>query len=402
MNQATLHNQDAAIKKIADILFQKKKGADELLQEAATDRPHCASIAILQAVNIIFCFSQKTIQAELPPILTQLKDHSLSEHQQYYLVALQHLVVLDFEATLAEFNQISEKYPFDKIAILMMETIGFIGGMIKQLQQPFEALLTVHHEDPDFLAMLAFLYCHLDRMEQAKALVDQAIIKAPHNAWVQHVLAHTIDEDNPDEVQIGLKFMLAHQADWPKQNRFFEGHNWMHATTLMMAQGASFSEILPLYHQHIWGAAKEFNFEQNNAFITLWMAELSGESVSNELWQALASHAKNNADDYFSPYLTITAILSVSKVNKNKAKLYYQAYQSFCNTLVAGTLKYQAWTDIGLPMLEGMLAYIDQDFSLALNKIKSVIKNEAQLGHSDEQRAIFQKTLEYVTEKVNP
>ena len=179
------------------------------MQTAAIDQPHCASILILQAINRVFCFSQKIIQAELPPILSQLKDLSLSEHQQYYLTALQHLVVLDFEASLAEFIIISKKYPFDKIAILMMETIGFIGGMIEQLQQPFEALLTVHQEDSNFLAMLAFLYCHLDRMDQAKAMVDQAIIKAPHNAWVQHVLAHTIDEDNPDEVQAVLEFMLA-------------------------------------------------------------------------------------------------------------------------------------------------------------------------------------------------
>lgn len=92
--------------------------------------------------------------------------------------------------------------------------------------------------------------------------------------------------------------------------------------------------------------------------------------------------------------------MSVAKVNKTKAGAYRQVYQDFCDTLIVGILKYQAWSDIGFPMLEGMLAYIDQDFSLAFHKIKSVIKNEAQLDHSNEQRAIFSKTLDYVTEQL--
>ena len=236
INNSTLHHHNNAIKKVTDVLFEKKQGADNLISDALAQHPHSASLLILKSINIVFSFSEQTISTSLPSIVEHLYQLKTDHHQQKYIKALEQIIVYDFSGALATFIAISELYPFDKIAILMIETMGFIAGIPERCQIQYKRLMAYHAEDPNFLSMTAFLYCHLDKKQQAKTLVEKALYITPHNAWAQHVMAHTIDENNPSEVEVGIEWMLLHQNDWPKQNRFFEGHNWMHTCTLMIEQ----------------------------------------------------------------------------------------------------------------------------------------------------------------------
>ena len=100
------------------------------------------------------------------------------------------------------------------------------------------------------------------------------------------------------------------------------------------------------------------------------------------------------ANDYFTPYLTITAILAVAKENEQQALEYLKEYEIFCDSLPINGEKFEAWHNLGLPMLKGMLAFINNDMATAKQQITKVIARERLLGHSDEQRAIFKKTLD--------
>lgn len=240
--------------------------------------------------------------------------------------------------------------------------------------------------------MLAFIYAH-HRKNESLAVAQQALQFAPHNAWVQHAYIHAMEcLENYDNLKL-IKQLESLQADWPKQKRFFEGHNWMHLCLLKMQQSCNLDELLQDYHNHIWGEAKEFLFEQNNAFIFLWMAELYGYSISNNYWLDLAKYAKQQVGNYFSPYFSITTILALAKAGDKGLDKAMQQYKIFASSFGKDSHEYKAWSLVGVPMLEGMLAYISDDFKLAASTLKPVMAENHLLGHSDEQRAVFPVTL---------
>lgn len=155
---------------------------------------------------------------------------------------------------------------------------------------------------------------------------------------------------------------------------------------------------------------KKLQFEQNNAFLTLWHLELAVQSGKitltsthrneiNGLWHDLAKYAKEFMRNYFTPYLTTTAILAVAMVNMNEAKLALADFENFAKGQLKNLPKYYAWYKIGLPILKGCLAYIRGDYFLAGILLGPIHNITAPMGHSSEQRGIFSLTYNVAVAK---
>lgn len=233
---------------------------------------------------------------------------------------------------------------------------------------------------------------HQNRKKEAKNFIKKGLTLSPHNAWLQHVYAHTLEKSC--NIKEAILFLESKSEDWKKQSRFFEGHNWMHLCQLYLECPEKLDIIPTIYLQHIWGAAKEYNYEQNNAFLVLWNAELKDISLDPLLWVDLAKHAQNFMYDYFTPYLTITSILAVAKVNYKKAEQATVDLEKYIAlNLTNQPKKYEAW-NFGLQILKACLAYIRNDIVEASSIFESVPLDTKLLGHSDEQRNIFPATYE--------
>lgn len=276
--------------------------------------------------------------------------------------------------------------------------MGFVSGQSNKIVKTFEDLEKFYIDNAQFLGMLAFVYVHHDK-DRAPAVINKALIIEPNNAWLQHVYTHIEEcKENYDPYSL-IEALATMTSDWPKQSRFFESHNWMHLCLLKIKTKTPLEELLKDYHNHIWGDAKDQLFEQNNAFIFLWMAELNHYDLHQELWDDLAHYAKKQVDNYFSPYFSITTLLSLAKAKDKHLHAYIKRYEKFSQMFASGSHEYKVWYLIGHPMLEGMLAYINQNDNLAYSKISSVIAENYLLGHSDEQRSIFSATLQYLSLK---
>lgn len=380
----------AAINEATEILFRKKSGLDTLLPSAADKYPDCPLLQLYTLVSFFLPFSAKLIRDTFPIYLARITPEALNEREGLHYQALLDLHRIDFHAAIPQYEQILTKYPEDKVALFMLETICLMAGAMPPLLACYSSLYPRYSDDPDFLGMLAFLYAHLDRQVEARTLVEKALGLAPHNAWVQHVYAHTLDETEPAQIEEGIVFLEKCTADWPRQNRFFEGHNWMHLCGLYSKQKREPAGIFEVY-SHIWGQAKPFNFEQNNAFLTLWNLELSGykSTIPDTAWAELATYAEPFMDDYFTPYLTVTAILSVAKTDWNKAKAAQAKLEAFVSRLISIPEKYHAWHDIALPVLAGCLAYMKGNNREAVALLAPVHMQTRAMGHSDEQRSVF-------------
>ena len=389
------HQQPTYIKQSINLLYQKKAGAQIILNNEPnlSNQPH-PMLPILMCTMNLFSFSRKHIESTFPTDLKILTKLKLSTKETLYRSFFQNILEKNLRASFDIINTIVQSDNTDPLAILLLETIGFISGLHPLLEPIYKTIKTKNQKDANFMAMLAFLYCHHNKQQQARALLETALTIEPHNAWIQHVYAHTTIETDKHDVTMMIQFMEQHHSDWPTHNRFFEGHNWMHLCLLYIQQQSKTSEqIIQIYHQHIWGECKEAGFEQNNAFLALWALELSYGLQPIELWNDLANHAAPFIDDYFTPYLTITAILAVAKVNMAVAKEAAQKMRHYALTLQAGSHEEYCWLEVGCPLLDGMIAYLEADYTTAITLLQSTIQEEYLVGHSDEQRFIFKATL---------
>lgn len=344
-------------------------------------------IQIYASLLTFFSFSQKNILSKLPVYTNRLEKIDLNYREGLHYIALKQLHHSDLENAFHEYQKILSLYPEDKVALIMLETCGFLSGQFEQILPTYQKLSKFYEEDINFIGMQAFLLCHLNQNDEALLLIKEALKKAPHNAWIQHVYMHVISELGICSQQ-EFTSLESLRGDWKKQSRFFEGHNTMHLVNLWLHSGKRIENFDGLYHEHIWGEAKDLLFEQNDAFLTLYNLELSGFTISKVLWDDLAQHAKQYVEDFFTPYLTITSILSVAKSDINAAYSSFKKYISFCKTLDPASQKYKAWNQLGIPILQGCLFFIDGKYEQAKTLLSDKLDTRL-LGHSDEQRAIF-------------
>jgi hypothetical protein len=166
----------------------------------------------------------------------------------------------------------------------------------------------------------------------------------------------------------------------------------------MLHEDEPFANIQDYYNRHIWGEAKTFNFEQNNAFLVLWNAELLGHQVPQVLWDDLATHACAFIEDYFTPYLTITAILTVAKSGLHQKRLQQAttAFETYAQSLLPGSFQRAVWHNTALPILQGMLAYSLGNPAIMQKQPAELYQESCTklLGHSIEQRSIFLATYQ--------
>jgi tetratricopeptide (TPR) repeat protein len=423
-----------AINESTEILFRKKGGIEKFLPIAADAHPNCAILQIYSAILFFLSFSAKVICEKIPFYLNRINVDQINSREKLHYFSLKLLEANDFYGAIENYQHILDVYPKDKVAIYMLETTAFLAGEMSPLSDSYEKIYPLYKNDPDFLSMLSFLYAHINRYSEASALSKSALKLTPHNAWAQHVYIHSLSENNdPAALKDAVSFLEQNTEDWAAQNRFFEGHNWMHLcvlylhnrslvtldqvsiseaiiryayffqtraqsshSDLLTEDGRVLNVIIDAYDKHIWGAAKEFNFEQNNAFLTLWNIELSGykKEVIVDLWADLAKYAEPFMDDYFTPYLTVTAILTVAKADLANAEKATMCYESFAISLPINSTQRVAWHSVGLQVLKGCMAYIKGEYEKAVTLLENIHENTRPMGHSDEQRSIFTRTYQ--------
>lgn len=386
-----------AIDESTRILFEKGNGLELIIPIMADKYPTCPSLQINTAIMYFHSFSTKKIKDEFPKYLCRINPKELSITTHMHYTALLKLQEIDFEGAYSEYCMLLQRNPYDLLAILMVETVGFMCGKTSEMVTVYESVYKFHKSCPTFLAMIAFLYSHVNRHEEAKFHLKVALEKDPHNAWVQHVYAHLL---LPNELEDGIGFLEQCTSDWRKQNRFFEGHNWMHLCLLYLhSNKCNANLILQAYKDHIWGEAKSLIFEQNNAFLILIHLNIAAKSKLVDLedkkeqihlmWVELADYAKHYMTDYFTPYLTVTSILTVAMVYPTKANLAVEKFKVFAENHLPTSKKYYAWYTIALPILQGSIAYIYNDYALSAKFLEPVYNKTGVMGHSDEQRSFF-------------
>lgn len=173
---------------IIDLFFQKRNGIENLLPTVADKNLTCAILQLYTAILVSFSFSTTIIAENIPVYLARLNYDSLNTREKLYYKGVQNLLEPNLEQAFTCFELVINQYPQDRVAVLVLETLGWAGGIFPRLDNVYKAVQECHlADDADFLGMVGFLYCHQDKKSKAQAVVLKALESNPKNAWLQHV-----------------------------------------------------------------------------------------------------------------------------------------------------------------------------------------------------------------------
>lgn len=399
----TNQQQLKLINQVSTIFYQKLDGLDALLPVAELSESECPMLWIYTALFQLFSFSRITIHSQLSAIMKILAAQTLNPRETLYYELISQLKDCDFDLALFTTIDLVEKFPQDRVAGLFLEVTAFVSGNIPLLEEPYDKLMKYFSNDPDFIGTYALVCCHIEKTKLAKDLLQKALQQHPHNVLAQHAFAHTVDENDPKKIEEGIQFLNTFVSDWEAHNRFFESHNWMHLVLLMIRTRQPLENILDIYNTHVFGKAREMGFEQSNAFITLWTLEANEYIVDKKYWQELALQAKPQVHNLFTPYLTCCTILCIAKADFDEGIQAKKIMLEFIAALDKNSKLYYRWHGIGLKVLDGCLAYIQGDYRNAYDLLntRADLLSSRPMGHSDEQRSIFDEALRVCREKIN-
>ena len=231
--------------------------------------------------------------------------------------------------------------------------------------------------------MLAFAYeqCHL--LEDAEASARQALALQADEPWAQHALAHVMLTQG--RIEEGIAFLDSVKQHWEGLNSFMYTHNWWHLALFHLARGED-ARVLEIYDRHVWGILPQYSQDQIGAVSLLARLELAGIDVG-ERWQALAPWLQKRQADTVQPFLSLQYLYGLARADKPEADLLLQALRVHAHT--APTFSRAVWSEVTLPLAEGLLAHARGDYPRAARLLAGSLPRLNEIGGSHAQRDLF-------------
>lgn len=169
--------------------------------------------------------------------------------------------------------------------------IGFSGkpGREAELLAYTRGLLPHYGNDWWMLGQHAFSLCETGQIDPASKMVDQSLAANPHNANAAHVRAH-VDYEAGD-IGAGAKYLTNWLEGYERTGALY-GHLSWHVSLWLLEQGMTDAMWDRIDADIAPGAGPGLPINVlTDAVSILYRAELAGEVVTSERWQAVSAYA---------------------------------------------------------------------------------------------------------------
>ena len=294
----------AALEAFSDRVLSFAQGAEEIL-EPAERFPDEGGLHLAAAFFWLF--------GQTPEAQSNASRHIASAHaaeatlnprERAWLRALESWHAKSFDAAAAAFENITQSFADDLLALRAAEFLYYVMG--QQYSGPrflahTERMAECHREDPDFLAMHAFANELCGRMDLARTHAEQALRLRARNPWAQHALAHVMLWEGDSESAASL--MDAWLEQWPFVARTIHCHNAWHVALMHLDRRES-TRAFAVFHDHVWDKTPDYVVEQLDSIAFLWRAEMADVPVESARWRAILPHIRPVCATLFMPFAT--------------------------------------------------------------------------------------------------
>lgn len=365
-------------------LLKLGKGVGDVFADAAA-YPNSPELNIAAALLHLYgqtlpdteaalAYLAKAKESELPPQLLSLWNAAYEWANR------------DMGKTLKAFEKHCFQYPQDLLAIKVTEFIFYCNGQ-KYCSDRFLKLTThafpLHKDNGYFLAIHSFAQELSGDISGAQKTAEEALRIAPDNPWAHHTLSHVYL--NTGQITQGIEILEKFSKEWPFCNRMIESHNFWHLA-LMYFENLQQDELLGVITRGKWNQKASMVGEEVDAASLLWRMDM--QDPSHGLWTPLANAIDEHADFCVVPFVSAQLLYALKRggkeelLSKSLAKTYDYVTQ------LQGE-EQKKWQTVGLPLIEGALAFADGQFSITKDKWEPIIKLIPSVGGSDAQSDLF-------------
>jgi tetratricopeptide (TPR) repeat protein len=244
-------------------------------------------------------------------------------------------------------------------------------------------------DDPDYhaiLGMLAFGLEETGQYDRAEAAGRRAIELQPRNGWAQHAVAHVLEMQ--DRREDGVAWMRADVPAWTEES-FLAVHNWWHLSLFHLGLD-EIDEVLALYDGPIWGASRSnFAFDIVDAAALLWRLKLRGVELGDRFAElADVVETEPRGENAFVDSHAVLALVGAGRLEAAAAVI---ARQQAALRVSGDNAMFVR--DVGLPLMEGILAFGQERYGEAVEHLRDMRSRSARFGGSHAQRDLIDQTL---------
>lgn len=394
----------AAINCFIDQILSMGKNPDVIFQAIEADPT--SVIANAYAATLYMLAETADGPTQATPYLKRAYEYCnrANEREQLYLHSINAWVNGDIDRAIAYHEEIANKYPCDLLNVQIGQKHYLDLGNKQGLLQIVENVLPANRENHYLYGMLAFGLEENQRYEEAEAAGRQATaMNRNESCWAHHAIAHVLySQGRLDE---GIAWTESVCDVW--EDTGFYTHQWWH-TALYYVEKEDFNKVLELYDTRIWGttANKETALDLINAISLLIQLEMAGVDVSysrkdsnaadaqgNSIasrWEEVANAVTGRIHEHILSLYDLHYIYAIARVGRDElVEQMLESIQSYAQTAKPCVRK--AWSEVTLPVAQGMVAYARGEWAKTAALLKLVLPRLHEVGGSDAQRDLFEK-----------
>jgi tetratricopeptide (TPR) repeat protein len=351
----------------------------------------------LGGVGIAALFMIGGFRGDHPEVMSALRAAEVgigraSQREQNHLVASKVWARGEFSQAIMRWERILADYPTDALALRLVQDAYFFLGRSAAIRDCAERVLPAWGRDDPLAGFVLGLYAfgleETGDLKRAEDFGREALVRNPRDAWATHALAHVMETANRHEE--GVAFLKSTRADWAHAH-FMAHHNGWHLALFLIEQGR-FDEVLADYDRYTAPKlADDATLDRVDASSLLWRLELAGVDVGDR-WARVASTWMAHVDDHLLAFNDLHCAFAAARspdpdhVTRLRHSLdEYERTGSGDNR--------QVTSEIGRPLIDGVLAFAAGDYGRAVESILPVRDGWARIGGSHAQRDVINLTL---------
>ena len=374
------------INQFADQLLGYGKNAAVILAGTAAD-PTGVLVNAHAAALYLFGETTASITQALPFLqAAQSRLKHATDREQLYVNAIAAWADRDLDRALVYHETIADRHPRDLISVFIAQYHYFFRGDNEALLKLMEKILPANRENHYVYGMWAFALEQCYRLEEAEAAARHATQMSRCDPWAHHAVAHVMETQG--RVDEGIAWMEALADTWENCGSFF-CHNWWHVALYYLAR-EDYANVLNLYDRHVWGrAVKDYTQCHVDAIALLVRLELRGVAVGDR-WHKVGAYLPEHIHDHILPLIDVHyAYALVRSEQLDRANDLLDSMRAYA--AIAQPASRATWTDVVLPIAQGMMAHAQGDWSTAIAALRPALFQLQAVGGSHAQRNVFEQ-----------
>ncbi len=362
-------------------------GLAEASRKAAPGAPmtHIAKAWILALAN------DAVLVKGAPVLMDAARALPMNDREKTHLAALEHAVRGHRAAALTVLDPHLMRYPRDLLGHLAAMLLSAFHGRFHTVRdRSARALPRWSKSDPGYGIMLSFYGFGLEEAgdyAKSEETSREAAELEPHGYWPHHAVSHVMEmTGRPAE---GIGWMDARAPLWSGRDNASRTHIWWHKALFHVELG-DYDAAMRVYDGPILETQRPAGISLTNGSALLWRLETLGYDAGDR-WRQLSGLWAGHADGRLCLFADVHAAMTAIRASDGVELDHVVA--GMRETAAGATESAPAYRDIGLPIVEGLVAFDRGAYATSVEHLLPARYHLGAIGGSHAQRDVIDWTL---------